>query len=119
MKKKCIAKKISSKTLLEGKNPTLLGMFHERESQRLRNLDMKFISYPEIKAQYDAIMTEYVKHNHMYLVSSQVPATKYYMLHHCVHKLYSASTKLRVVFDGSAKTSSGPTLFNTSKWGHL
>ena len=37
----------------------------------------------------------------------------FYLPHHCVFKDDSTTTKLRVVFDGSAKTSTGKTLYDT------
>ncbi|XP_059221526.1 uncharacterized protein LOC131996094 [Stomoxys calcitrans] len=95
---------------VEGKDVSSLGGSYQQALQRLYGLERKFRRHPEIKAQYTAFIREYADLNHMSLISPQVPEAKYFLPHHCVHKLDSTSTKLRVVFDGSAKTTSGMSL---------
>ena len=87
-----------------------LGDSYQRALQRFHSLERKFKKYPEIKAQYSDFMSEYLSLNHMSTLSQQVASKQYFLPHHCVLKLDSTSTKLRVVFDGSAKTSSGLSL---------
>ncbi|XP_043064397.1 uncharacterized protein LOC122320294 [Drosophila ficusphila] len=61
---------------------------------------------PEVKVQYSAFIREYLDLNHMSLVpKDSLSLCKYFLPHHCVFKEDSTTTKLRVVFDGSAKTS--------------
>ena len=56
-------------------------------------------------------MREYQDLGHMQPVSHNVhPSVDYYIPHHPVFKPTSTSTKTRVVFDASAKTSSGVSL---------
>ncbi len=59
-------------------------------------------------------MQEFIDLGHMELVPDaelDLPANKsYYIPHHCVHKEESTTTKLRVVFDASAKSSTGVAL---------
>ncbi|KAH8270157.1 hypothetical protein KR018_004990, partial [Drosophila ironensis] len=57
-----------------------------------------------------AFMKEYIDLGHMSLSSRHTPMPQYFLPHHCVHKLDSTTTKLRVVFDGSAKSTSGYSL---------
>lgn len=55
-------------------------------------------------------MSEYFQLNHMKLASSTVIGPKYYLPHHPVFKANSTTTKLRVMFDGSARTKTGISL---------
>lgn len=61
-------------------------------------------------------MKEYLDLNHMQLTPSEdinersTTAQSYYLPHHAVYRLSSSTTKVRVVFDGSCKTSSGTSL---------
>lgn len=64
---------------------------------------------PNIKAQYDSVLEEYLALNHMELVTDN-PTKQYFLPHHAVVKETSTTTKLRVVFDASAKTSTGYSL---------
>ena len=52
-----------------------------------------------MKTQYAKFMAEYISLNHISLISSQVSQKTYFLPYHCVYKLDSTSTKLRVVFD--------------------
>ncbi len=79
---------------------------HIRFLQLERRLDMN----PVIKARYVAFKKEYEKLGHMSVVPEDqlelLPAAMYYLPHHAVMKEGSTTTKLRVVFDASAKSAS-------------
>nr|XP_049704894.1 uncharacterized protein LOC126056305 [Helicoverpa armigera] len=79
-----------------------LNRFHALE----RKLDK---STPEYKRLYCDFMNEYLSLGHMSRVNSY-PSPNYFLPHHGVLRIHSSTTKLRVVFDGSAKSTSGKSL---------
>ncbi|XP_070072135.1 uncharacterized protein [Drosophila takahashii] len=84
--------------------------------RRFLNLERKLQRNPHLKRQYVAFIKEYLELNHMSRVSPEaVVPCKYFLLHHCILKEDSTTTKLRVVFDGSALASSGSSLNETAK----
>lgn len=75
------------------------------------NLEKRFKRQPELKASYAAFLSEYESLGQMSQVENDDPGqVSYYLPHHCVIKSESSSTKLRVIFDGSAITSTGYSL---------
>ncbi|XP_065092101.1 uncharacterized protein LOC135712930 [Ochlerotatus camptorhynchus] len=66
----------------------------------------------EMKAQYYAFMEEYISLGHIGLAphDDNNGSTNCYLPHHPVVKQSSTTTKVQVVFDGSAKTSTGHSL---------
>ncbi|XP_043866487.1 uncharacterized protein LOC122757666 [Drosophila mojavensis] len=89
----------------------LLGDSYEQARHRFLNLEKKLSRLPHIKSQYSAFLKEYLELGHM----SRVPLNsfhlcRYFLPHHCVLKDDSTTTKLRVVFDGSASTTTGHSL---------
>ncbi|XP_076284702.1 uncharacterized protein LOC143211126 [Lasioglossum baleicum] len=87
--------------------------------KRFYNLERKLNKQPFLKQDYIAFMTEYESLGHMTEISSSIDTNElnYYLPHHAVIKLDSTSTKLRVVFDGSAKTTTGISLNDTQRIG--
>jgi len=67
---------------------------------------------PFLKTQYSVFLKEYIDLGHMSLAPQQDHHTQFFLPHHCVQKLDSSSPKLRIVFDGSAKSTSGQSLNN-------
>lgn len=63
----------------------------------------------EYKTLYCDFMNEYLRLGHMSRVS-QYTSPYYFLPHHGVLREHSSTTKLRVVFDGSAKSTSGKSL---------
>ena len=59
-------------------------------------------------------MQEFIDLDHLRLIPEHeidcLPEDSFYIPHHCVENPDSTTTKLRVVFDGSAKTNSGVSL---------
>ncbi|XP_050359878.1 uncharacterized protein LOC126779785 [Nymphalis io] len=65
-----------------------------------------------LKSQYIDFINEYADLGHLSESVISNPENSYFLCHHAVYKESSESTKLRVVFDGSAATSSGFSLNN-------
>ncbi|XP_036346425.1 uncharacterized protein LOC118755709 [Rhagoletis pomonella] len=85
-----------------------LGDSYLQARQRFESLGRKFARNPELKTEYSKFIKEYLDLNHMSLVTNEVfQQCKYFLPHHCVIMDDSSTTKLRVVFDGSASTTSG------------
>lgn len=78
---------------------------------RLFQLEKKLERKEIYGKQYREVISEYVTMKHMELIFDPREAINgYYLPHHAVIKESSSITKLRVVFDASAKTSSGESL---------
>ncbi|XP_054746174.1 uncharacterized protein LOC129250587 [Anastrepha obliqua] len=89
----------------------LLGDSYQQTLRRFLALERRLQRNHEVKAQYSLFMKEYIELNHMSPIL-KLPTTVpvYFMPHHCVFKNDSTTTKLRVVFDGSALTTTGYSL---------
>ncbi|XP_059225708.1 uncharacterized protein LOC131997872 [Stomoxys calcitrans] len=91
--------------------PHSLGLGHSRKlavAQFLRS-EKRLLGTPDVKAQYDAVVNEYLELGHMREVC-QDPELGYYLPHHAVFRPESSSTKIRVVFNASSPTSNGRSL---------
>ncbi|XP_029659434.1 uncharacterized protein LOC115233264 [Formica exsecta] len=77
-------------------------------------LERKLERKPRLKKEYNDFIHEYAKLQHMRELRGHHPSWNvrphFYLPHHCVIKETSATTKLRVVFDASSKTTSGISL---------
>ncbi|XP_058827822.1 uncharacterized protein LOC131687746 [Topomyia yanbarensis] len=80
--------------------------------RRLEALERRLSKDPELRKQYNQFMAEYLELGHMRKVSvaPDEEGTHCYLPHHPVDKQESTTTKVRVVFDASCKTSSGTSL---------
>ncbi|XP_051171022.1 uncharacterized protein LOC127287913 [Leptopilina boulardi] len=88
-----------------------LGDSKEIAIKRFLSLERKLIKQKDLKLQYDQFIKEYIDLGHMTKLENIDPKdVSYYIPHHPVFKLSSLTTKLRVVFDGSAKTTNGKSL---------
>ncbi|XP_029163718.1 uncharacterized protein LOC114936567 [Nylanderia fulva] len=89
-----------------------LGESYIIAEKRFKALERKLERQSELKAQYHEFMAEYLKLHHISEVQIEEKHNKpaYYIPHHAVTKEDSTTTKLRVVFDASCKTSSGKSL---------
>lgn len=87
---------------------SLLGSSFKAAHQRLLSMERKFQNAPEFYNDYKSFLDEYLTLGHMtYIPWSNIPVKdehKYYLPHHAVIKANSSTTKLRVVFDASCKT---------------
>ncbi|XP_062714255.1 uncharacterized protein LOC134291019 [Aedes albopictus] len=88
-----------------------LGECETIATKRFLALERRLEANPELKTQYHQFIREYEQLGHMKQVGSEDPDFPIYFLpHHAVLKLDSTTTKLRVVFDASCKTSTGVSL---------
>lgn len=82
--------------------------------KRLHAMERKFLVNPTFKQQYGEFMEDYLRLGHMEPVPeseiAKSPCECFYLPHHAVQKEDSSTTKLRVVFDGSCRSSSGISL---------
>ncbi|XP_046384973.1 uncharacterized protein LOC124155301 [Ischnura elegans] len=91
-------------------SPTTLGNTKRHAEDRFHKLEERFEKDKKLKQNYSMQMNEYLELDHLEPCSNQtcsdlIPAN--YLPHHPVFKDASTTTKLRVVFDGSAKSTSG------------
>lgn len=86
-----------------------LGKSYNVALRRFLSLERKLELDPELKNEYSNFITEYKSLGHLEVMSESVDVSivKYFMPHHPVVRLESATTKLRVVFDASSKTDNG------------
>lgn len=91
---------------------TILGDSCTTAISRLYSVERKFNKDVLFKKQYTSFMEEYADLHHMIRVPDEEVSNSeaYYIPHHAVVKESSTTTKLRVVFDASAKSSSGVSL---------
>ncbi|XP_075261162.1 uncharacterized protein LOC142352893 [Convolutriloba macropyga] len=91
-----------------------LGDSQQQARRRLRSLLHRLQKQPDLYRRYNEFIQEFFKLRDMEEVPENemlLPKEKsYYLSHHCVFKDSSTTTKLRVVFDGSAKTTRGISL---------
>ncbi|XP_044760883.1 uncharacterized protein LOC123318338 [Coccinella septempunctata] len=87
---------------------SVLGDSYKIAEKRLMQLEEKFKRKPVFKEEYRKFIREYEQLGHM----TEIPKPIFgcYLPHHAVLKETSETTKLRVVFDASAKTSTGISL---------
>ncbi|CAG7731226.1 unnamed protein product, partial [Allacma fusca] len=101
-------------------NTPVLGSSRDLAIRRLQAVERRLTSQPAMYNMYIDCMREYIRLGHMEkLPPNEVhsPSNAFYFPHHCVMKASSTTTKLRVVFDGSAKTSNGISLNETQMIG--
>ncbi|XP_023309862.1 uncharacterized protein LOC111691384 [Anoplophora glabripennis] len=86
-----------------------LGESKQLALNRFESLEIKFRKNPKFYEMYSKFMAEYENLGHMTRVveSSVNNPVSYFLPHHGVLNENSATTKLRVVFDGSAPSKSG------------
>ncbi|XP_077279448.1 uncharacterized protein LOC143906938 [Temnothorax americanus] len=95
-------------------NRAQLGQSRDIAMKRLICLERKFQREPELYKLYSEFMREYIDLNHMSRVTgdARIP-NPVYLPHHGVLRESSTTTKLRVVFNASSKTTSGISLNDT------
>lgn len=89
--------------------PSRLGNSKNQCIARFMYLERKLAKDDNLRKEYCQVMNEYIELGHMEEVDSQTEKL-YYIPHHAVIKPESLTTKTRVVFDASAKTTTGVSL---------
>lgn len=88
-----------------------LGKSYELALRRFLTLERRFQTDNNLKKDYANFMNEYITLGHMEIAQCTTSETDcYYLPHHAIRQESSASTKLRVVFDASAKTDANTSL---------
>lgn len=89
-----------------------LGESRMQAEKRFYALERRLERAPEMKKMYVDFINEYLSLGHCRVVNEVDSSTDgaYYLPHHCVVKLDSSTTKLRVVFDASAKSTTDVSL---------
>ncbi|XP_031333915.1 uncharacterized protein LOC116163923 [Photinus pyralis] len=82
--------------------------------RRFYSLERRLQSNPQLYDDYCAFMRDYLDTGHMEVIpASDISPNVYYIPHHCILRPNSATTKLRVVFDASAKAANNISLNDT------
>lgn len=82
--------------------------------KRFISLEQRLLKDPALYTEYSNFLKEYLNLNHMKLILNPILTEKsFYIPHHCVLKPDSLSTKLRVVFNASAKINNNISLNDT------
>ncbi|GFX76232.1 gag-pol protein [Trichonephila clavipes] len=99
-----------------------LGDSKEGALKRFYSLERKLHSNNQLKEKYTEFMEEYQNPSHMTPLASDVKSPHYFVSHRGVIIDNSSTTKLRVVFHGSFKSTNGNSLkviLRTESWHHI
>ncbi|XP_075157710.1 uncharacterized protein LOC142230976 [Haematobia irritans] len=91
-------------------NPKCLGDSFEAARKRFLSLERRLDRDLQLKSMYKEFMDEYLSLGHMSLYNQPLCGTYYIIPHHCVLRPQSTTTKIRVVFDASSRSSSNKSL---------
>ena len=100
------------------KNPSAgaLGESRAQAVKRFQSLELSLNRRGRFQ-EFDSVMREYIDLGHAEVVPTcdleKPPALTFYLPMHAVYKASSTTTKVRAVFDASAKSSSGVSLNDT------
>ncbi|XP_069964560.1 uncharacterized protein [Bactrocera oleae] len=92
-------------------DPTCLGESYTTALRRFNAQERRLAKSPQLKTHYVEFMSDYESLGHMSVVKNpNLSEPHYYIPYHCVLKPTSTTTKLRVVFDASCRTTSQKSL---------
>lgn len=94
-------------------SPELLGSSKAKATRLIHKLSNSFVTDSDYANAYSDFIAEYARLQHMTLLpndSQPETPTSYYLPHHGIWRKNSLTTKLRVVFNGSSRTTSGISL---------
>ncbi|XP_058456427.1 uncharacterized protein LOC131433839 [Malaya genurostris] len=97
----------------------LLGDSRRMAEKRFYGLEKRLNGVPELKQQYSDFLREYEALGHMIENPKPDDSQGFYLPHHYVLKPTSSTTKLRVVFDGSAASDTGISINETQLIGPI
>ncbi|GFT51915.1 DUF1758 domain-containing protein [Trichonephila clavipes] len=95
---------------LQFRDDSSLGDSKEGALKRFYSVERKLHSNNQLKEQYTESMEEYHNLGHMTPLATDGKSSHYFLPHHGVINDNSSTTKLRVVFDGSFKSTNGNSL---------
>lgn len=84
---------------------SMLGNSKDVAMKRFFRLKRKLAKEPALRQQYIQFMNEYITLGHVKRIDPFISESEFYLPYHAVIKESSVTTKLRVVFDGSSKSS--------------
>ncbi|XP_018393050.1 PREDICTED: uncharacterized protein LOC108772092 [Cyphomyrmex costatus] len=89
-----------------------IGDSRETALKRLREIEKRFKRNPALKIRYTKFIKEYKSLGHIRRLEPPIAEepTSFYLPHHCVFKAVGQTSKIRVVFDASCRSSSGVSL---------
>jgi hypothetical protein len=87
--------------------PPKIGCTKNIAIKRLKSIEAKFCKSPQLQEEYHKFLREL---GHMERVEGPDPQQVVYLPYHCVKKESSLTTKTRVVFDASARSTNGLSL---------
>ncbi len=91
--------------------PSLLGNSRRQALKRFLHLERKLSQDDNLCLEYTRCMSDYISNGYMREINENLDKNvSYYIPHHAVCKEFSTTTKTRIVFDASMKTSSGVSL---------
>lgn len=91
-------------------SPELLGNSFKMAKKRFLSVERRLERDSSLKSLYVQFMDEYLSLGHMSPYTQPLVDSHFVIPHHCVLRPQSTTTKLRVVFDGSARSSSNKSL---------
>lgn len=95
----------------DGQGPERLGESKGQAIARFLQMEKKLLRDKSLGTEYKRVMDEYLSMGHMRDVTDEPQSNKkYYIPHHAVVKPDHLTTKVRVVYDASAKSTSGISL---------
>ncbi|XP_058827079.1 uncharacterized protein LOC131687055 [Topomyia yanbarensis] len=83
----------------------LIGETWSTAARRLNAVEKRFRADASLRSSYVQFMEEYQQLSHMEEVQTRVALPQFFLPHHAISRPDSSTTKTRVVFDGSCKSS--------------
>ena len=88
-----------------------LDLSYETAKRRFLALERRLLKDPVTRRMYNDFMKVYLNLSHMSATNDEIPPSLHYFIsHQVVLRTQSKSTKLRVIFDASSRTSSQKSL---------